>query len=70
MDTDIVPENLDCMDIEDLRKAAHAYEKLARYANKKIRAMTLRLEGSITAALDAEQTCDDIYKSLPKEYRW
>lgn len=63
-------ENLDCMEAAELRRFATQMTYLANYARKKARAIDLRLEGNINAALGHEKDLEDIYKKLVCAYRW
>ena len=63
-------ENLDAMSIEDLELAEKCFRTLATYAGVKIEAIRNRIEGDIKKALVQEQFCDQLYASLPEEYRW
>ena len=65
------PENLDCMDDEDLMEFAQKHQgKLARYARVAIWARTARRDGRIIQALKHERTLERIYESLPTADRW
>ena len=63
-------ENLDTMDLEDLRSHAEHLAGLAQYAKEKVYAMECRQMGLIRTAIDHETVCDAIYKELPQSMRW
>ena len=44
--------------------------KIHHYAINKLTAMACRLRGDISAALEYEDTCERIYKDLPKYAKW
>jgi hypothetical protein len=62
--------NLDAMNESDLRDCAKWLIELAMYANKKARAIRLRLSGHIADAMTHEADCERIYRTLPKEWKW
>ena len=62
--------NLDCMDEDDLRDIAAKLKLLSRYATQKACAMAWRKKGDLHAALLAEGKLDQIYQSLPPDWRW
>ena len=68
-----MPENLDCLDVEDLdaysRDASNA-EPLRGYAAIKARAMRARLAGDVQIALRLESACDRLYQTLPESLKW
>lgn len=66
-------ENLDCMDLTDLVKYCQNEdnpEQLREYATIKAKAMQLRLDGEIGAALSGEKLCDALYEKLPESLKW
>jgi hypothetical protein len=73
MDTPLfeVP-NLDCLSIDpgDLLQAAAVFSLLASYAEHTGRAMELRLQGDIDAALSFEKAAQASYKRLPAWAKW
>lgn len=64
--------NLDDLSIDpaDLHKAAEMFGRLAAYADMKARAMELRTQGDVEAALCFERNCETTYKRLPAWARW
>ena len=62
--------NMDAMDMNDLRSLARVFDTLSQYATWKAEAIAYRKSGNTNQALKNEARCEQIYKSLPKEYRW
>lgn len=63
--------NLDAIDdAEELEQLADAFLKLSTYADRKARAVRMRLKGCIDTALAAEKFADSVYRQLPKWARW
>jgi hypothetical protein len=62
--------NLDAMTPEELRDLCDDLQRLALYAMNKATAMQRRAAGKINDAIRAEAICEQIYQSLPDEWRW
>jgi hypothetical protein len=62
--------NIDAMTADELRKLSNELLHLSTYANLKAQAMERRAEGEINAALRAEALCEQLYQTLPDEWRW
>lgn len=65
--------NLDGLFSDDLRLIAADSDHppfYCDYAKHKARAMILRTEGRISAALESERVCQYIYESMPDGFRW
>jgi hypothetical protein len=62
--------NLDAInDEKELKEIGKTYLLLAQYAQNKATAVRLRKEGNITVALAMEETCNNIYKLIPDNYK-
>ena len=61
---------LDGLEQGSLSVLNFVFSTLAEYCEHKEKAMHLRAEGKIDAALFFEQHADLMYQNLPKEYRW
>lgn len=60
--------NLDAMSPSDLQKVSD--KDLRPYARAKVKAMAARARGDIATALLLEDSCDRIYRRLPKAKQW
>ena len=65
-------ENLDLMTIGELYAFSEKNRnpELSVYARNRADAIAKRQAGQIQAALILDETCDRIYKQLPKELKW
>lgn len=64
--------NLDGLSIDpaELDTAADVFDRLASYARTKAKAMRHRSKGDINTATKFEDSCEQLYKSLPEWARW
>lgn len=62
--------NLDAATREELIDYAQAFGRLRKYALISRQAQLYREAGFINAALQQEKLLENIYKSLPEEFRW
>ena len=62
--------NPDVADPRDLRAWAVHLARVGVYCTTKAEAMTYRANGDIRAAAFRDNICDQIYKSLPDDWRW
>lgn len=62
--------NLDAATFEELIDYEQAFGRLRKYALISRQARTYREAGFINAALEQEKLLENIYKSLPEEFRW
>lgn len=65
--------NMDCLDADELRDIGddnRAPVVVRKYANTKRKAVLARLAGRIADAMNHEDDCERIYKSMPAELRW
>jgi hypothetical protein len=64
--------NLDALSVDsaDYDLAADVLGQLAAYAHAKARAMRLRVQGDVEAALSWEKHQEALYRKLPQWARW
>lgn len=69
LDCEVDPAELNKLRVE-LLAAAETFNQLARYAELKEVAMTMRRKGDIVRAAYYENNCEKIYEALPEWARW
>lgn len=65
--------NLDAMfpsELDAFEANAANHSGLRTYARTKARAMRMREKGHIVSASKLEDTCETLYRALPKTLRW
>ena len=67
---DLKIPDLDAMEEDELRELAAQLRLIARYALQRAGVMAFRRKGDIWYAQIAEQKLDEIYESIPHEWRW
>lgn len=62
--------NPDVADPRDLQEWGVLLARVGVYCSTKAEAMTYRASGNIRRAAHLESICEQIYKSLPSDWRW
>jgi len=70
MRPDLKIPNLDAMEEDELRELAAQLRLIARYASQRAAVMAFHRKGDIWYAQIAERKLEEIYQSIPHEWRW
>jgi hypothetical protein len=62
--------NLDAMEAEELREFSDHFGRLALYAMNKASAIDRRQQGRVVDALRCEALCEQLYQTIPDDWRW
>lgn len=67
------PINIDCMSMSELEIAIEhpaLHTAIRRYAELRLTAMSHRLAGFVSLALDVDSRADSLYEAIPHHLRW